>query len=50
MVHTVALGIAGLGYFQEYISHHMLVALTLVTIGTAVISPLVMAKIAKIIM
>jgi len=43
----VALVIAGLGYVQQHISHHMLVALILVTIGTAVMSPLVMAKIAR---
>ncbi len=46
----VALVIAGLGYFQEHISHHMLIALILVTIGTAVLSPLAMAKIARITM
>lgn len=44
----VALVIAGLGYFQGHISHHMLVALILVTIGTAVVSPLVMARMAKL--
>ena len=43
----VALVIAGLGYFQEHISHHMLIALILVTIGTAVMSPLAMAHIAR---
>jgi len=43
----VALVIAGLGFIQEHISHHMLVALILVTIGTALVSPLVMTKVAK---
>lgn len=44
----VALVIAGLGYSQGHISHHMLVALILVTIGTAVVSPLMMAQMAKL--
>ncbi len=46
----VALVVAGLGYFQGHISHHMLVALILVTIGTALLSPLVMARMAKLAM
>ena len=45
----VALVIAGLAYVQQHISHHMFIALILVTIATAIISPLVMAKIAKVI-
>lgn len=45
----VALVIAGLGYIQEHISHHTLVALILMTIGAAVLSPLIMARMAKIV-
>ena len=45
----VALVIAGLGYIQGHISHHMLVALILVTIGAALVSPLMMARMARIV-
>ncbi|HID81518.1 MAG TPA: cation:proton antiporter [Chromatiales bacterium] len=43
----VALVIAGLGFFQGHISHHVLIVLILVTIVTAAVSPLVMARLAK---
>jgi len=43
----VTLVIAGLGYLQMHISHHMLVALIMVTIGTAVVSPLLMARMVR---
>ena len=45
----VVLVVAGLGYMQGHISHHMLVALILVTIGAALLSPLMMARIARIV-
>lgn len=46
--HTeVALGIAGLGSSQRYISHHVLVALILMTIGAALMGPLLMAHLAR---
>lgn len=38
----VALVVAGLGFAQGHISHHMLVALVLASIGTAVVSPILM--------
>ena len=43
----VALIIAGLGYTQGHISHHVLVALILMTIGTALAGPLIMASLAR---
>ena len=43
----VALVIAGLGFVQGHISHHVLVALILMTIGAALISPLLMGVLAR---
>jgi Kef-type K+ transport system membrane component KefB len=43
----VALVIASLGYAQGHISHHVLVALILVTIGAALLGPLLMARLAR---
>ena len=43
----VALVIAGLGFIQDHISHHVLVALILMTIGAALISPLLMGALAR---
>lgn len=43
----VALVIAGLGFAQGHISHHVLVALILITIGAALISPMLMAPLAR---
>ena len=43
----VALVIAGLGFAQGHISHHVLVALILMTIGAALLGPLLMALLAR---
>ena len=43
----VALVIASLGYAQGHISHHVLVALILMTIGAALFGPLLMARLAR---
>ena len=43
----VALVITGLGYAQGHISHHVLVALILVTIGAALLGPQLMARLAR---
>ena len=43
----VALVIAGLGFAQGHISHHALVALILMTIGAALLGPLLMALLAR---
>ena len=43
----VALVIASLGFQQGHISHHVLVALVLMTIGTAVFAPLLMVPLAR---
>lgn len=43
----VALVIAGLGFSQGHISYHVLIVLILVTLVTAVVSPLMMARLAK---
>lgn len=43
----VALVVAGLGFEQGHISHHMLVALVLTTIGTALASPLLMTSVLR---
>jgi len=43
----VALVIASLGFQQGHISHHVLVALVLMTIGTAVFAPLFMVLLAR---
>ncbi len=43
----VALVIAGLGFAQGHISHHVLVALILMTIGAALLGPLLMARLAR---
>lgn len=42
----VALVIASLGFQQGHISHHMLVALVLMTIGAAVLGPFFMTLLA----
>ena len=43
----VALVIAGLGYAQNHISHHVLIALILMTVGAALLGPLLMARLAS---
>lgn len=44
----VALVIAGLGFEQAHISHHMLVALVLMTIGAALVGPLLLTPLLHI--
>ena len=43
----VALVIAGIGYAQGHISHHVLIALILMTIGAALLGPLLMTRLAR---
>lgn len=43
----VALVIASIGFQQEHISHHVLVALILMTIGAAVLAPLMIVPLAR---